>query len=843
MINWYKHIHDDLLLKDIQYASNHFITKNSEESKKTKENIISYLTFTYHLPLESRKDIKDKIHLYYEQNSLNPNDIPPLLLNMDYSKYGVTSKNFKVSLIQVVNLDETYVPYLSEDYRRTFDFLNFATTLNKNNITIFPPKNNLKSKNYLKNYKFDFTESLLLRVPTFITSIFKYAMIPKSGNIFNFNKTISEVEIIDIELLLFSMDVLENYERDYDVSVYFEDDTFILKYINFIIKYNLFKRRITHRSANIYKEAIENGSPCSISNLTDYYEKVVKGYDCLSEVCSILNCKQDEFLYENYYVNPNKYYYLPNCLCAPLFCFDHKTSDVPDDILPLYNHFKNLNEENFANVYDVVTTNIQLSSLNFLKVNTILFRDTCYLKEVNGQTTTTCLIPSISSSCRFRFTRAKIGETGYPYKIDTENFVTKYDSDLIVTRLYFYEEMTLENLVSKFKEELSWLKTAILIVYGFIIIIMGIVFTKWLNSNVADFKNRIDEMRGIHKLIINNEEKTQNKQSLLSKTHIIAKSMTLSNRDNNSVFHDGKSKKTNQANVKNTGEHIINNDQDEFDDTDSDEEVDTNKEIHEQELREKHERELANKFEESEEFSENENYNNPMIIEGSRFKDELQEIYSIIIDNIKDFTLEFEIDRNVYIEDGFVKRYIKYINKRQYTDFLLPPKQKVDVSINSMNENNEEEYSESDEANKLGDSFKVSKFQLNNSNSINKVKNTNNNSFQSRNNQTVSSNTEERIVSEIEKRDLKTDLSVSILYEIISCEFLHMNHYYKNFYYREMFQEKLIDLEEYINKCLYNDQGTNNEMSNADKVIKAMNFFSIEIILRWKNLFEKNNEI
>ena len=209
-------------------------------------------------------------------------------------------------------------------------------------------------------------------------------------------------------------------------------------------------------------------------------------------------------------------------------------------------------------------------------------------------------------------------------------------------------------------------------------------------------------------------------------------------------------------------------------------------------------------------------------IEAMRFKDELQEIYSIILDNIKDFRLEFEIDRNVYVDDTFVERYIKYINKRQYTDFIIPPLDVSDASQDSMEE--QSSYTES-----LKDAKKSNK-----SKSLTKSS-----SLLSNNHSTSQSHS----LSDIEKRDIKSDLSVSILYELISCEYLHMNQYYKNFYYRDLFQENLVDMETYIKKFLYNDQSTNNEMSDPVKLLKAMDYFIHEICLRWKNIFEKENSI
>jgi len=223
------------------------------------------------------------------------------------------------------------------------------------------------------------------------------------------------------------------------------------------------------------------------------------------------------------------------------------------------------------------------------------------------------------------------------------------------------------------------------------------------------------------------------------------------------------------------------------------------------------------------------------LMEGNRFKDELQEIYSIILDNIKDFKLEFEIDRNVYIEDGFVKRYIKYINKRQYTDFLIPP---IENTVNITSDSIKEEFSDIKETDQDNMNWGFGS-KLDEDQEQSKVNTTHNISSSD----SKYSSSLEKTQSEIEKRDFKTDLSVSILYEVISCEYLHMNHYYKNFYYREIFQEKLVDLEFFINKFLYNDQSTNNEMSDSTKVVKAMNFFVSEIFMRWKNLFEKESLI
>lgn len=854
----------------------------------------------------------------------------------------IPTEEYILSIIQVVNLDKTVVPYVSDDYQSSFDYLNFATSITHNYFPQFDMSTEI-SKSYLKDVYLDDSESIILRIPEFITQNFVYSMLPNTIKS-NANND------INIDLMSLNVNILENYEDDYDISIYYKHDMEILKYFNHIVHNRNFLLKLQANST-IALKALSGLNPCPYSNLTDYYIKTVENdysSECLEQLCSILNCEEDKTLYDIYYVNPNSYYYVPNCLCIPLFCFDDKTTDVPDIIKPIYDIVTKHNKSSIvskfyndvvSNLSDPISSDASIIDKSNITQITIAYP---FLNEEYFDTSRfeyTYKMISLNSDCRMRFNRKTPDDTSYPYRIQTEIFDQKFDPELKIIRLYFYEEETLENLIKNYKDKLMEIKNYLLIAYGVLVVIICCVIIKWLHMKVDSFRIRISEMKNIHKLIINSDNSKGKISLLQNKAKMIARNMNKdlaysnANTPQNSQY---KKQLTNQitnnyntANPLSKNSSRINKNNYYGSDNSLDDEYADNSLIEyknnkfsiidngNRSLTENNNiiRNLSNNIDgeivnnddnnDNEEemldslVTNNNNYAFIGEIENMRFKDELQEIYSIIIDNIKDFTLEFEIDKNVYVEDGFVKRYIKYINKRQYTDFLLP---EIDISNTSLDCINDEanDSISSSESNILNSNNNTNNVNNNNNNTINQSYSVNNNNalveknnaeivkvedhinvlsrksklitneyFSSKpkhgafffnnntnnvSNQNITQNKssmslsnsnsmEDQTMSEFEKRDIKTNLSVAILYEVISCEFLHLNHYYKNFYYREFFQEKLIDLEDYINKYLYNDQSSNNEMSDSGKVLKAMNFYYTEIILRWKNLFEKQNGI
>jgi len=316
---------------------------------------------------------------------------------------------------------------------------------------------------------------------------------------------------LNVDLLLLNQNILDNIDKDYTISVYYQKDFQILKYMNFIGKYVLYKLKISKQDQDIsHKIATDSKEyPCAFNNLTDYYENTVRKHldniDCMDQLCSIIDCKDNDYLKE-YYISPKEYFYLPNCLCVPLFCFDHNTivDAIPDFIKPIYsNVYNNLDYRN--------------SSLLFNQYQT---RD---LKEDNGKTLNT-FVWKLQDTCRFNFTMRDATEE-LPFQFKVLSFEATYQSNIAVSFVYLYLDKPLFDLLNNFKHELSALSLTIIIIYSVILLLVGLLLLKWFHVNVNGFKDRINDMKNIHKLIINNENKVYNKQTLESKAQIIARNL------------------------------------------------------------------------------------------------------------------------------------------------------------------------------------------------------------------------------------------------------------------------------------------------------------------------------
>lgn len=887
--NWFYYYHKIFLANQREFIMSRnikIIYKNVNELPRTIGiNFISNKDIFSTLRNSKIRAIKT----YLEKNEKND-----IFTQADYDNYlgNKYLDYFVISHAQVVDLNKTLVPYLKNDFRSTFDFSVIVNTLKPFNSKL--TKNNPFINSPLIGFHLYDDDTQILRSTKFMENNFKYAIMPKTAingkinDIINLQYITSNTNtkrrtlqdslllqqvlatpfipnIINQETQGISNEVLDNYNTNYTQSIYFQNDFRILSYTNFINKYLFYKYRLMINVKLFNLPILLNSNPCIFSDLEEY-EKMVKienNYDCLEDVCYYLNCDQNKFLKENY-KNVKQYYKTPFCLCMPFFCYDHKTikDKIPEKYKVIYEEvYMKLNENSYlyenvnyelklkSELEEVVKSLRSLNNTNSTINDNIDFsNENNYIslsEEKNSKQSLSDIINSVlnntlsfneykfviristiklSTSCKYNLDRKDNNQTISPYRISSEIFDTLYDVNSIFCRSYYYEETSLDNLINKISLDLNYLKNISLVLFGFLLLIIGIIFAKWLETKVNDFRDRISEMKNIHKLIINNEPSNKEKKLSIDNPKKI-KGFIKSNTEPN---------KENENNSINYVKNNLKNDINEEEDNDNYEENAT--------LNNEENLEGANENNNNKENEENEvvvtNYENKMKNEDDRFKDELQEIYSIIIDNINEFKLEFEIEKNVYVEDGFINRYLKLLNKKNYTESLqlfkdnseLNASSEANSMIERSMENSNISYSVDINKNNLVKNDKDDYFYLKKDHSNNSSE------FDSKDENVSTKNNEV-------KKNVISDLSLSILYETISCEYLHMNQYYKNFYYRDMFQEKLVDMTDSINKHLYNDQGSNNELSDPTKIMRAMDYVNCEICMRWKNIFENDNSI
>eukprot|EP00340_Litonotus_pictus_P010769 CAMPEP_0170539808 /NCGR_PEP_ID=MMETSP0209-20121228/104222_1 /TAXON_ID=665100 ORGANISM="Litonotus pictus, Strain P1" /NCGR_SAMPLE_ID=MMETSP0209 /ASSEMBLY_ACC=CAM_ASM_000301 /LENGTH=249 /DNA_ID=CAMNT_0010841951 /DNA_START=487 /DNA_END=1233 /DNA_ORIENTATION=+ len=161
--------------------------------------------------------------------------------------------------------------------------------------------------------------------------------------------------------------------------------------------------------------------------------------------------------------------------------------------------------------------------------------------------------------------------------------------------------------------------------------------------------------------------------------------------------------------------------------------------------------------------------------ERERFRDELEELFFIINDNMKDFTMDFDINKNMYLEYPIVKKFSNYLRKKVYSFTIMPvmkdifalKRKKKEEENRGIIKEESKEYSESDDDSEESYCDNYSEDQ-----DLNKKINHN--------------------------------LTINILSELLSCEYIDIGNYNKNFFYRNSSQNSLFNFYDFINAFLIN---------------------------------------
>jgi len=185
----------------------------------------------------------------------------------------------------------------------------------------------------------------------------------------------------------------------------------------------------------------------------------------------------------------------------------------------------------------------------------------------------------------------------------------------------------------------------------------------------------------------------------------------------------------------------------------------------------------------------------------------LEEIFSIIEDNINDFNIDFNINKNVYLENKLVKSYISYLKKKKYLNYIIPNSGK-DRKLDFINEDS-------------------------NLNLIEENSQENDSSY---------SDDNENLMTDISTVDYTQNLSIHLLFELLSTEYIDLSTYYQNFYFRDSTQQSLFDFYQFIELFLFNDQNYVSDITDQNKVATALKYYHNEIFIKWMNIYQEQND-
>lgn len=187
--------------------------------------------------------------------------------------------------------------------------------------------------------------------------------------------------------------------------------------------------------------------------------------------------------------------------------------------------------------------------------------------------------------------------------------------------------------------------------------------------------------------------------------------------------------------------------------------------------------------------------------EDEGIQDELLFIRSIIGNNIQDFSLSFS-ESNIYLEHPMIKNYIQFLKKKEYLRPIFGHKM--------ISESKDIVFSEA---------------------------------FHSKTVETDGSDSSQNLSEDKNQNDhnsiVKSNLSVQILSELLSTEFVCVDKYTKNFFFRQKGQTPLFFIDDFIDR-LHDSNTYINELLELDRLRNAVDYVRLEIIDPWLKIYEKN---
>ena len=248
----------------------------------------------------SHCSIDDTNNWFHQLSQSNDCDIR--IVNVNKENINKEKEEY-IFIYYTDNVDNDELSIITKINRKKYGY-NFMNSLNDNEVFSmishkeYPTHVNKDSSLYDDiHYFVDDSEYNIISTPGFVDDMFSYAMYKKGAS-------------KSSDVLSMRYETMKNISNNYDVNYYFRNDTLIFTFFDFIHQYY-------------------NKGTCSISNLTDYYEKI--NYNCKVDYCFYNKCNKTISLFGETF-EPWKYNYMPNCLCLPMFCIDDNNKDtIPED--------------------------------------------------------------------------------------------------------------------------------------------------------------------------------------------------------------------------------------------------------------------------------------------------------------------------------------------------------------------------------------------------------------------------------------------------------------------------------------------------------------------------------
>jgi hypothetical protein len=744
-------------------------------------------------------------------------------LNFDRNEYSINYVSTKINspsgkiniftFAQKIDKSNSELPFSSIDksIEKPYDYfsmINFPNPFEKNytyNYVNVDPGST--DDIFLHKYNIDDNSTLVTNVPNFIQNIYKYTMLPNSI-VFNNSR-------INSNSLMLSYTEMARVWEDYSTNYYYEVDTNVLDFISFINNFLLYrqyeKRIIQEKNMNssdtnsINSLMTKSFHKCLNSNLTEWYNYVKDrdlktSYDCLNDYCFFNNCTADDPLYKK----PSDMRFLPNCYCFPMYCTDPFT---------------------FRDKYSIPQEFINLNSSNFYED----FNN--YYDDAKGVV-----------KCRLSFYQKHQNITPYNYRTSAmlKNTNIRYNTSIFI--LYLNEEMSTNETVMKFiTSNTDKLQIIVYLVNLIILIFLCICFIKCFGTKLNILVNRFEKFKYIIKMILKISENEEYDGDAIYNTQDCTEE-NYENRDDSKILNSLSNEKSEiiNSNINEEDEEVLNHDADfvtkvkNYENkiespTHSEESYNSNSdnEHHNSDYSSKNESDgnsnnnnlVSRVYEElkilgigREEESENKGEHH------DRYSDELQQLIFIIVDNLSEFKIEFDVNTNIYAsENSLNKQYVELIKSKFYQERILPLSYNLETNRTETVNNNI----------------------LLSDNLINQSP-----TYEDR---TVEN--ENYIDTQSSLEDLSENISLNLIYELLSTdEMIEFSSMRSNFYFKGLIDKEniLIDFYKPINDILFDDSNSTNELTEPEKCKAAIEYYSYEIHKKWVDLYEKfvkNNKI
>lgn len=643
------------------------------------------------------------------------------------------------------------------------EFFTFVNNEYGHNLT--PIKKNIDDNIYWAEYNIDDSKHQLFYVPKFIESLFKYTFFPQY-----FNPKTNEVDddkklnnkIINVNTLLLDHEILKNPENKIlQINKYFTTDTFYYYIATFLNNLSIFKKydpvlnlseddrsRMSiselleiydkyEEAKGVKKRSNDPSSPCFISDLGEYYDKVKNIVNCENEICNFLDCKSSPEL--EVFINKISEFEIGSCYCLPMYCYDDKTKNVPE----FFNKIKNIVMNDREN-----QINNNREPYSFRNINT---------------------------NCNIQFYKKHNIHTPFYFNSNVFNYEMSYFRSFS-TNIYLNSNIDVQKVVDNTRNIFNQIILYISIFYIVVILIILVYFVKDILERLDQLIKRIDSASNIHRKILDNSS---------------LENYSVETEDNLSSDRKEHLESLKHANMS-------------IDKNISKKEVDDKENL------------LKKSKLQQEQAIERMN---------ARFFDEIEELINIINDNIKDFNMEFDVNKSIYHDNIIVIHYRNFLRKKIYTSSIIPTKKDIfGIKRNKKQVKNDyikeesREYSQSDEDDRNS--------------------NNEDNSSSADDENDCLSNVDDEYTNKV-----NLNLSSSLLCEILSVEYIDLSSYIKNFFFRYNSQPSMFNFYDYINTFLINDEAYINEITDYDKVSTSLKYINNEITKKWMEVYIQDKEM